>query len=124
METEDNMQDQEEAPVAQVVTAAELLAELAQKHFPESNNLKSGDEQRLEAQMAEGVINPILLARILGIQPQYVYAAIASGKLPTIGENDTQKKRIAVREAARWAAMYLTRKAQRDLAAYHEARSA
>jgi hypothetical protein len=91
-------------------TAQELLNELHEKHFPPANNMGEDDVIRLEEQLEEGVINPIILARILGIRPQAVYGAIRDGKIAVLPKNDTQKYRIQTEEAVRWASQYLTRK--------------
>lgn len=104
-----------EFTIPEETTADVLLQELREKHFPQGNDMGVDDIKRLDEQLDEGVINPIILARILGIKPQMVYQAIRDGKITTLPKNDTQKYRIRVEEATRWAAVYLTKKAVRNL---------
>jgi len=53
---------------------------------------------RYEEQKANGVVNPIVLAELLGVRPQMIYNYIRKGKIAEtdegIGQNNTQKKTI------------------------------
>jgi uncharacterized 2Fe-2S/4Fe-4S cluster protein (DUF4445 family) len=93
----------------QLVTKEQVIAELRAKY--EEGAL----EDRLIQQMSQEVINPIMLARYLGIRPQQVYQAIRAGSIAAVRENNTQKLYIEFDEACRYAAQYLDRKARRAL---------
>jgi hypothetical protein len=102
-----------EVPVE--TTAQRLTRELKEKHFPTlKGKTAAEDRKRLATQVDEGIISPIMLARLLDIVPQQVYQAIAKGKLPALNDNDTQKRRIKFDDAVRWAANYLDRKDLRE----------
>jgi hypothetical protein len=110
---------------AEETTAQRLTRELKEKHFPTLvGKTAADDRKRLSVQIDEGVINPIMLARLLGIVPQQVYQAIAKGKLPAMTDNDTQKRRIKFDDAVRWAANYLDRKDLRERQKEQEAQVA
>jgi hypothetical protein len=102
-------ESQDEAHTEPLVTKEQVIAELRAKY--EEGKL----EDRLIAQMSEEVINPIMLARYLGIRPQQVYQAIRGGTITAVRENNTQKLYIEFDEACRYAAQYLDRKARRAL---------
>jgi hypothetical protein len=72
------------------------------------------DLDRLKAQASEGVMNPIMLARFLGIAPQQVYNRIKAGKIQTVTRNDTQKITIPLAEAIAFAADYLDKQAKKQ----------
>jgi len=78
------------------------------------------DLDRIEEQLRQEVISPIILARYINVKPQMVYQAIRDGKLTAVDFNNTQKKFIRLNEALRYAAKYLTRKQLRDLEALRE----
>jgi hypothetical protein len=111
------MSEQEiEIPEPEEVTPEQLEQELR-----EGTNLRGigleqeGDIERMQEQLEHGVINPILLARYIGVRPQMIYQAIRDGKLTAVDFNNTQKKFIRLGEAIRYASRYLNRKQQRDL---------
>lgn len=72
---------------------------------------------RYEAQKAEGVINPIVLAGLMGVKPQMIYNYLRKGRLTevqgAVGTNNTQKKTIHIGEANTFAGQYVERKAQK-----------
>jgi hypothetical protein len=70
---------------------------------------------RLEAQMAEQVVNPIVLAKVLGVKPQMIYNYIRSGRINAVLHNNTQKKVIKLEDALAFARSYLDRKARAAL---------
>jgi hypothetical protein len=90
----------------QETTAQRLVRELREANVESS---------RIALQFSQGVINPMELAKFLGIRPQQVYQAIRDGKLSAVKQNNTQKLVIENSEAIRYAATYLDRKAQRLL---------
>jgi hypothetical protein len=108
LEVEEEELEEELPPV----TAVQLVNELKERHFRAA--LKKQDEERLLTQLQQGVVNPIMLARYVNVQPQMIYAAIRDGKLLAAKENNTQKLFITTGDALRWAAKYLTGKQQRD----------
>jgi len=73
---------------------------------------------RYEEQKEQGIVNPIVLAALLGIRPQMIYNYIAKGKLTdkseAIDKNSTQKKTIDIVEANTWANSYLAKKVERE----------
>lgn len=75
-----------------------------------------GIRERYESQKANGVINPIVLATLLGVKPQMIYNYIRKGKFSevTVENNSTQKRVLHYGEANTWAATYLERKATRQ----------
>jgi len=106
-------------------TAQRLTRELRELHFPNlTGKTAAEDRKRLEVQISQDVISPIMLARLLDIVPQQVYQAIAKGKLHAMVDNDTQKRRIKFDEAVRWAAAYLDRRDLRELQKEQEAKVA
>ena len=90
------------------LTGTELLRQI--KEDKNYRDLPVEDRERLDKQLADNVINPILLARYVGVQPQMVYQYIRDGKLPLTKANNTQKLFIPEASAFAWAAMYLNRK--------------
>lgn len=79
--------------------------------------VKGHDLERLVAQREAGVVNPIVLARALGVRPQMIYNYIREGRNGLVGvrENDTQKIVIDWDVAIGFAQRYLNRKAQAEL---------
>lgn len=75
---------------------------------------------RYEAQATSvpPVVNPIVLAKLLGIPPQMVYNYIRNGRikagLEATATNNTQKVVIALEEAETWAYNYLRKKASKQ----------
>jgi hypothetical protein len=99
----------------------EVTPEQLQEELTTGSNLRGigleqeGDIERMQEQLEHGVINPILLARYIGVRPQMIYQAIRDGKLTAVDFNNTQKKFIRLAEAISYASRYLNRKQQRDL---------
>jgi hypothetical protein len=90
------------------------LAMTVQNEF--DSRIKSADKDtkaRFAEQSKEGVVNPIVLARIMGVRPQYIYNMIRKGKLVTVDPNNTQKKVIALEVAQAFASEYFGRKAEK-----------
>ena len=86
---------------------------------------------RFAAQASEGVVNPIVLAKLVGVRPQMLYQYIAKGRLPIVegveagvGTNSTQKKVIRLAVAEAWVNGYLGRKADRAIRAAAELEAA
>jgi hypothetical protein len=76
---------------------------------------------RFEEQSAQGIVNPIVLAELMGVRPQMLYQYISKGKLPVlegheqpVGTNSTQKKVIDLAVANAFAEGYLSRKVERE----------
>lgn len=70
---------------------------------------------RLADQMAEQVVNPIVLAKVLGVKPQMIYNYIRNGRINAVEHNNTQKKVIPLADALAFARRYLDRKARQAL---------
>jgi hypothetical protein len=111
------MAEVQEGQEEEVITAEGLQAALEAGDY---RNLEPGDVERIQEQLAEGGMNPILLARYIGVRPQMIYQAIRDGKLTAVTHNNTQKQFIRLAEAIAYAAKYLDRKRQRDLEALRE----
>lgn len=73
--------------------------------------LKSGTP-RLKAQIENGVVNPIELARAIGIKPQMVYNYIRNGKLLVRSSLETQKMVIPLDSALD----FVSRRMDKDVA--------
>jgi hypothetical protein len=75
-------------------------------------------QERYAEQAANGVVNPIVLANLLGVRPQMIYNYIRKGKFSeseqAFGENNTQKKVIFLDEANTFAQGYIDRKVARE----------
>lgn len=75
-------------------------------------------QKRYTEQKENGVVNPIVLAELVGVRPQMIYNYIRKGKFTesenAFGENSTQKKVIYLDEANTWVAGYLDRKVTRE----------
>jgi predicted nucleic acid-binding protein len=72
---------------------------------------------RFEAQSAEGVVNPIVLAALLEVRPQMIYQYLRKGKLVAVedtDENSTQKLVITIAGATAWARQYVENKVTRE----------
>lgn len=88
------------------------LEELALKATPKV-------QARFAEQSAQGIVNPIVLAELVGVRPQMIYNYIGKGKLSEVlpdtkdGTNSTQKKVLDLREANTWATAYTAKKAAR-----------
>jgi hypothetical protein len=95
-------QVEEDTTVAVVVPT---LEELATEHKVE----------RFAKQAEEQVVNPIVLANLVGCRPQMVYNYIRKGTIKGVKDNNTQKIVIPLDEAQRWANEYLTRKGEKQL---------
>jgi|SRR5215469_10421854 len=104
----------------QPITEDQLLSELRAKNYRNLGLENPDDLDRIEEQLRQEVISPIILARYINVKPQMVYQAIRDGKLTAVDFNNTQKKFIRLNEALRYAAKYLTRKQLRDLEALRE----
>lgn len=70
--------------------------------------------ERLKLQAANGVVNPIVLAKFLGIAPQQVYNRIKANKIGVVNRNTTQKIVIPIDEAVAFAAEYLDKQARKQ----------
>ena len=70
--------------------------------------------ERLREQVEEGFVNPIELAKFLGVAPQSVYNAIKSGKISTSAKSVTQKITIPLEVAAMYAAQYIDKRIQKQ----------
>jgi hypothetical protein len=92
-------------------TAKSTLEQLAE-------NAPANVQKRFAEQAAEGVVNPIVLAQLVGVRPQMVYNYISKGKFSqaedAFGTNNTGKKVINLDEANTWAQGYLDRKVTRE----------
>ena len=77
--------------------------------------------ERIGLQYQQGIINPMELAKLMGVRPQHVYADIRSGKLTHVVDNNTQKKVVPAAIAIHYATMYLDNKAARLLQLEQEA---
>lgn len=67
-------------------------------------------KRRFTEQHASGVINPIILSRLLSIRAQMVYNYIRKGRIPTILD-DTQHMVIKWPDAVEFTAVFVGRKA-------------
>jgi hypothetical protein len=94
------------------VVADEMLIT---KEEVEAQLMSSGLE-RLFAQQSEGIVNPIVLAKALGVKPQMIYNYIKNGKITAVKQNNTQKLVISWSEAIDFAQRYLNRKLRRQQA--------
>jgi hypothetical protein len=68
---------------------------------------------RFNEQVSNGQVNPIELAKALGIRPQMIYNYVRNGKLEAT-QSTTQKVQISVQVATEFAAKYLSRKATKQ----------
>lgn len=66
--------------------------------------------ERLAAQMAEGIVNPIVLATVIDVRPQMIYNYIQNGRIISRHSNSTQKLIIPLHEAYRFAASQIERR--------------
>jgi hypothetical protein len=99
------MSDTETVEAEETVEVPEVTVEMVRALFDATG------EDRLQLQRQLGVVNPIMLAKALGVRPQMIYNYIRDGKIKTVDRNNTQKITIDVLEAERWAQTYLGRKA-------------
>jgi len=76
--------------------------------------LVSSGLERLFAQRSEGIVNPIVLAKCLGIRPQMVYNYIKAGRISATKHNNTQKLVIDWNEAVEFAQRHLNRKLRKQ----------
>ena len=87
-----------------------------------AENTDERTKARFVEQSAKGVVNPIVLAKLVGVRPQMVYNYIKKGKFTTedtegaFRSNSTQKKVIDLAVANAWAQGYLNRKVARETA--------
>lgn len=83
--------------------------------------------ERYEAQKAEGIINPIVLAQLMRVRPQMIYNYLGKGKFTevegAVGTNTTQKKVLKLDEANTWAKGYFERKVARETKAEEKAKA-
>lgn len=86
---------------------------LISKEETEQRLLESGVE-RLFAQQSEGIVNPIVLAKCLGVKPQMIYNYIRNGKIPSKQTNNTQKLVILWDDAVDFSQRYFNRKLTRQ----------
>jgi len=63
-------------------------------------------QSRYASQASEGVVNPIVLAEIMGVRAQYIYNLIRKGKLEAVKHNNTQKLVIELETAKAFALNY------------------
>ncbi len=70
---------------------------------------------RLSSQMSQGVVNPIVLAKVCGIKPQQVYNYIRKGYIAAVRENNTQKLYIELNDAVAFVMRRLNRSAAEQL---------
>jgi hypothetical protein len=101
----------EAATEVEETTAEKLVRQLREKYQGE----------RIAVQYEQGVINPIELAKLMGVRPQMVYQDIRSGRLSATKHNNTQKLVIERSVAIAYASAYLDRKAVRLLQQEQEA---
>jgi len=80
-----------------------------------TKHLVDAGVERLLAQRQEGVVNPIVLAKCLGIRPQMVYNYIKAGRIPSVKHNSTQKIVIQWDVAVEFAQRYLNRKLRKQI---------
>jgi hypothetical protein len=107
------MIDNVDEPEVEETTAERLVRELKEKFATE----------RVGIQFEQGVINPIELAKLMGVRPQMIYQDIRSGKLTAVKHNNTQKLTIERSIAIEYASRYLDRKAARVLQSEQEERA-
>lgn len=68
-------------------------------------------------QKQQGLINPIVLAKLMGVRPQMIYNYIRKGRFTqedAFGINSTQKITIRLNEAIGFASSYVGRKENRE----------
>ena len=104
-ETNDTVQEPESTDAVVLPTVSD---EDVQRLFAESLN------PRVQAQLKDGILSPMLLAELLNVRPQMIYQYIGKGKITAVQLNNTQKKVVRIAEARRFAREYLSRKQQRD----------
>jgi hypothetical protein len=90
---------------------SEVTAEQAEKALRNSKSLLPADRQRLMDQLNQDVVNPIVLARAIGVRPQMIYNYIRDGRIKSVRHNNTQKLAIELPEALRFLAARMTREA-------------
>jgi type IV secretory pathway VirJ component len=95
------VEEAEAASTAEATPAVEV---------PTLEELGAKDE-RFAKQAEQEVVNPIVLAGLIGCRPQMVYSYIRKGRIAGVKDNNTQKLVIPLAEAQRWANEYLQRKA-------------
>lgn len=78
-------------------------------------NLDEKSKDRFVKQSEQQVVNPMVLAKLAGCRPQMIYNYIRAGKIPTVTENNTQKKVIPFADAQAWLTAYLTKKGEKAL---------
>lgn len=79
-----------------------------------AEQLKKAGSDRLHVQLKDGVVNPIELARAIGVRPQMIYNYIRTGKISAVRQNNTQKLFIPEAVAYDFASKYLSRKAKKQ----------
>jgi hypothetical protein len=101
-DTPDTAEETEEMVSEPVLVTVEDVAKL----------MSESTDPRLQEQLAQSIVNPIVLAKMLGVKPQQIYNRIRAGKIATVTQNSTQKIVIPIAEAQRFAANYMDRKAR------------
>jgi len=79
-----------------------------------AQRLMEAGVDRLFAQQSEGIVNPIVLAKCLGVKPQMIYNYIRDGKILSTKQNNTQKLVIVWSDAVEFAQKYWNRKLVRQ----------
>jgi len=102
------------APTKQAATPATPESEVAALTVPTLAELAEEKHvDRFGKQAENDVINPIVLATLVGCRPQMVYNYIRKGKIAGAKDNNTQKLVIPLQAAQAWADSYLRGKAQK-----------
>lgn len=70
---------------------------------------------RMHVQVTEGVVNPIELAKALGVRPQQVYNDIRAGRLGSVTHTVTQKMVIEWDDAVEYSRKRFDRELQKEL---------
>lgn len=98
-------------------TEAETITSETQElmEFPLTTLAENVKQERFNKQAEDNVVNPIVLAELLGCRPQMIYNYIRKGKIASVKDNNTQKMTIEIHEAQRFANEYLTRKALKQI---------
>jgi hypothetical protein len=92
-------------------TSTTETAQTVLDHLASSEGLPKSTKTRYEQQKAEGIVNPIVLAALVGVRPQMVYNYLRKGVFGDAQFNtSTQKKVISLEAANAWAQGYTNRK--------------
>lgn len=96
---------------AEGITAEELI-EVSTEEAVEWLENEAESNTRLADQMANNVVNPMVLAAVCDIKPQMVYNYIRSGRLPS-HTNNTEKLVIPLEAAVEFVRNRLEKEAQK-----------